>query len=167
MRLIKPYYVVESILTPDQCGEMLQLIERAGRTCKKSEEKITNISYYSFIEDLIARGHESVLEHEKITVRFICDRGISHELVRHRIASFSQESTRYCNYTKDKFEHDITFIIPCWLQIEEGYYNNKSLINDINTATWIYNCVACEEDYFRLINDLKWTPQQARSVLTN
>ena len=87
---------------------MLRRIERAGRTCYRSEERITNDSAAKFVAMILKRGHETVIEHESVSVRFICDRGVSHELVRHRLASYSQESTRYCNYGGD----DIAFIDP-------------------------------------------------------
>lgn len=90
------------ILTPIT-GDELRQIEYAGRTCYKSEDKITDDSAKKFVENLIKRGHEAMLEHSSLSVKFICDRGVSHELVRHRMASFAQESTRYCNYSQDKF----------------------------------------------------------------
>ncbi|WP_099465585.1 FAD-dependent thymidylate synthase [Parabacteroides provencensis] len=102
MRLIRASYQIMSDLDSDN---IIANIELAGRTCYKSEDKITSDSSSKFIRMLISRGHESVLEHEKITARFICDRGISHELVRHRIASFSQESTRYCNYCNERNQY--------------------------------------------------------------
>ncbi|MCQ2420920.1 MAG: FAD-dependent thymidylate synthase, partial [Clostridia bacterium] len=82
--------------------EMLKRIERIGRVCYKSEEKITEDSYKKFIAGIVKRGHESVIEHEKISVKITCDRGVTHEIVRHRLASYSQESTRYCNYAKEQ-----------------------------------------------------------------
>jgi len=111
MKLIKPSFTILTDINGNG-NEMLKNIERAGRTCYKSEDKITEESAVKFVEMLLSRGHESVLEHEKLSVLFICDRGVSHELVRHRLASFSQESTRYCNYSKDKFDNQLTFIIP-------------------------------------------------------
>ena len=90
----------------------LKNIERAGRVAYKSEEKMSDTSYVQFIEKIIKSGHDSVLEHEKLSVKFIVDRGISHELVRHRLASYTQESTRYCNYSQDKFGGEITVIKP-------------------------------------------------------
>ena len=91
---------------------LLENIERAGRTCYKSEDKITEGSSKKFAKMVLDRGHHSVIEHGLAIVRFICDRGISHEIVRHRLASYSQESTRYCNYSKDKFGKEITVIDP-------------------------------------------------------
>ncbi|MCD8089854.1 MAG: FAD-dependent thymidylate synthase, partial [Clostridiales bacterium] len=111
MKIIKPYYVIEDKIEP---AEILRTIEKAGRTCNKSEKSIKDGSAEKFIASIIKRGHESVLEHEKLTVRFICDRGVTHEIVRHRIASYSQESTRYCNYSSDKFGRELTFNKPCF-----------------------------------------------------
>lgn len=160
MKLIKPGYVILSDINSEK---ILKDIEYAGRTCYKSEEKITEESAKKFIKMLIKRGHESVLEHEKITVKIICDRGISHELVRHRICSFSQESTRYCNYSKNKFGGEITFIIPhFWNKDEpciEGTIYNKYLI-------WKKAMMESEKHYLALITH-EATPQQARSVLPN
>ena len=113
MKFIKPYYEIRTDLT--RVAEMLMSIEDAGRTCYKSEDTITPDSAPGFIKGIISRGHESVIEHEYLSVRLIVDRGVSHELVRHRLCSFSQESTRYCNYSKDKFGNELTFIIPEWL----------------------------------------------------
>ena len=90
--------------------EMIRKIEKIGRVCYKSEGNITEESAERFIRNILKRGHESVIEHEAVTVRMICDRGITHEIVRHRIASYSQESTRYCNYSGDKFGNEITVI---------------------------------------------------------
>ena len=119
--------------------------------------------------------------HEKrITVKFICDRGVSHEFVRHRVFSFAQESTRYCNYSKDKFDSECTFIIPCWLNIVEGSYTledveekyDRCLITDSGkgitneAAEYIRSLIYSEKTYFSLL-DRNWRPQQARAVLPN
>ena len=104
------------IMTPVNGAEILKAIEQAGRVCYKSEEKITEGSAEKFVAGIIKRGHEAVLEHQAITVKFIVDRGVSHEIVRHRLAAYCQESTRYCNYSKDKFVEDITVIRPCFSQ---------------------------------------------------
>ena len=152
MKIINASYHIE---TPIDGAEILKRIEKAGRTCYKSEDRITEESAKSFVQKLIERGHESVLEHESITVRFICDRGISHEIVRHRIASFSQESTRYCNYSNDRFRNNITFIKPCFLDEGTGGYK-----------LWKQAMFIAEKEYFELLN-LGCTPQEARSVLPN
>ena len=259
MRLIKPSFEI----IEQQAGleGMYKQIELAGRTCYKSEDKITEDSAKGFVERMIKSGHGAMLEHgtvymfipigcdkhdyyvaqkyhnnkyskviirnehflldkngyyittnlrvlvenewmgdlkyicepteyheRRVCVRFICDRGVSHEYVRHRVFSFSQESTRYCNYSKDKFGNELTFIIPCWLDIPEGKYANitkhsnedgeyKQIMlheNNINayplTTTsegrFLWNCYWNEHDYFDLLN-YGWKPQQARAVLPN
>lgn len=158
MKIIKPYY---EILSKIDGKELLKNIERAGRTCYKSEDKITDESAEKFISMLIQRGHESVLEHEKLSILFVCDRGVSHEIVRHRIASFSQESTRYCNYSKDKFDNQLTFILPEWLQAD---HENQDVSHGY--LIWYDAMIDSEENYKQLLNN-GWTPQQARSVLPN
>ncbi|MFT3753700.1 MAG: FAD-dependent thymidylate synthase [Paludibacter sp.] len=154
MKLINAGY---QILSPINGLEVLKNIERAGRTCYKSENKITDESASEFVRMIIKSGHESVIEHEKITVLFICDRGVSHEIVRHRLASFSQESTRYCNYSKDKFNNELTFISPCWINSDKVLEDESIYLNTLNNA---------ERSYFALLNK-GWSPQQARSVLPN
>jgi thymidylate synthase (FAD) len=142
MKIIRPGFVVEDKIDGE---EMLRKIEAAGRTCYKSEERITSQSARVFVRNLIARGHESVLEHEKVTVRIFCDRGVSHEIVRHRIASYSQESTRYCNYGGS-----VTYISPDFLLSPED-----RMVLDL-----------LERHYTkRLAEGL--TPQQARYFLPN
>jgi len=110
MKVIKPSI---EILTPfDFMVEQLKIIELAGRNCYKSEDKICEGSYNKMIGMLRTLKHESVMEHASITVRMIGSRAMSHQLVRHRIAAYSQESQRYCNYGKGKFGSQITFIEP-------------------------------------------------------
>lgn len=142
--------------------EMLKNIEQAGRVCYKSEDKITNdiASTEKFIEMLIKRRHESVLEHKSISVLVQCDRGVTHEIVRHRIASYSQESTRYCNYSKDKFNSEINVI-----DIGTGFRYNFLDEKDIKKYTeWLYAMEDAEKHYLKMI-ELGATPQEARSVL--
>lgn len=152
MKIINASYRIETSIDGKQ---ILKRIEKAGRICYKSEDRITAESAEAFARKLIERGHESVLEHESITVRFVCDRGVSHEIVRHRIASFSQESTRYCNYSGNRFGNQITFIKPCFLEEGTGGYK-----------LWKQAMFVAEKEYFELLN---WgcTPQEARSVLPN
>ena len=114
MLIIKPY---TEIMTDINGQEILKKIEQIGRICYKSEGKIKDDSAEKFVAALIKRGHEAILEHESITIKFVVDRGISHELVRHRLASFAQESTRYCNYSKDDFGAEITVIKPFFLHL--------------------------------------------------
>ena len=134
-------------------------LEKAGRTCYKSENNITKESSERFITSIIKRGHESVLEHEKITVRFICDRGVTHEMVRHRIASYSQESTRYCNYTGDKFGNELTFIEPC-------FWNSDSQEDKEKKEIWLKSMKFIEDMYFELIKNGA-RPEEARAILPN
>lgn len=152
MRIIEPSV---EIMTPIDGEEILKTIERAGRVCYKSEDKITEDSAEKFVAGIIKRGHEAVLEHYNITVKFICDRGVSHEIVRHRIASYCQESTRYCNYSGDKFGEEITVIKPCFL------YPNTDSFN-----LWEEGCLFAEQTYFNLL-DSGCTAQEARSALPN
>jgi thymidylate synthase (FAD) len=251
MRLIKP---LAEILKPspeaDLTGQTLKMIEIAGRTCYKSEDKITDDSARTFVDMLIAKGHTAMLEHgtvylripicdytketcgrlvhnpysfwtrsyrdensdlyvstnyrvllennlfhelkyqiaedgfifstfsnlfRRVTVRFTCDRGISHEFVRHRIFSFAQESTRFCNYGKDKFGNELTFILPCWMDssLAGNYgtgYKAREKIGRAKTTieNWHFldSLIDAEYVYKRLLN-LGWTPQQARAVLPN
>lgn len=152
MRIIDPYICIEEPLNGE---EILRKIERIGRVCYKSEEKITEESAKEFVKNLIKRGHESVIEHVQISVRIVCDRGVSHEIVRHRLASYSQESTRYCNYSQDKFKGQLTFIRPLfWEEGSEAY------------MLWESAMKYAEEQYLALIS-AGATPQEARSVLPN
>ena len=221
-------------------------IELAGRTCYKSEDKITEDSAKAFVDRMIGSKHGAMLEHgtvylsvpkeeteiigfhgwcqyskvrsdlvmeepcnwlittnmrvlvehdrlsdlkyiceptkrheKRITARFTCDRGVSHEIVRHRVMSFAQESTRYCNYTKDKFDNQITFIIPTWANIPEGKYTDwdgdwcnvekmtvlKPIENDI-VDQFLFLCKYAETSY-NLMVDRGAKPQEARQVLPN
>ena len=152
MRIVSPGF---EILTPVDSEAILKHIELCGRTCYKSEKKITDESCRTFVQSIIKRGHEAVLEHFNITVKFICDRGVSHEIVRHRLASYCQESTRYCNYSKDDFSGEITVVEPFYLVPDTLAYN-----------AWKEACEAAEAAYFRLL-DWGCTPQEARAVLPN
>jgi thymidylate synthase (FAD) len=146
------------IMTPLDGDYILKHIELCGRVCYKSEDKIEEESAEKFIAGIIKRGHEAVLEHYNFTVKFICDRGVSHEIVRHRIASYCQESTRYCNYSKDKFGNEITVIMPCYLNVtdkEAGAW-----------CEWWSACRTAEARYFNML-EAGATPQEARAVLPN
>lgn len=133
---------------------MEERIERVGRTCYKSEGLIAPGSAKELIRKFIILGHDAMLEHGgMITVRFVVDRGISHEIVRHRIASYAQESTRYCNYANDKFGGNLTFIKPCFW--EDG---------SPQIRTWEKAMELAEKQYFKLLQDGA-TPQMARSIL--
>lgn len=248
MRLIKPS--VELLKQDYTLDGIYKQIELAGRTCYKSEDKITEDSAKSFVDRMIKSGHLSVLEqgtvylklenvfldhndccinpinrlvnyyiknpysrvvitdndddgfksnvyittnyrvlvennwlgdlkylceptefHEKrIAVRFVCDRGVSHEFVRHRVMSFSQESTRYCNYSKDKFGNEVTFIIPCWLDWKEQIIHKgdfeKSGSGSVDSGIFINSLLDSENSYLYLLKE-GWKPQEARAVLHN
>lgn len=244
MKLIKPSFEIWE-QEPSLEGVFKQ-IERAGRVCYKSEDKIAEGTAKAFVDRMIASGHGAMLEHgtvyllveadtadkdvrlwelanneyseinyipstdlnyittnyrvlvendwldllkyqcepteyhaKRITVKFICDRGVSHEFVRHRVFSFAQESTRYCNYSKDKFGNDCTFIIPCWLDekdiIEEFGSLNLEYDKDIDkfqssewsdAGNYLQSLAWSEASYLTLLQN-EWTPQQARSVLPN
>lgn len=233
MKLIKP--TVE-IIKQDKydLNHIFKVIELAGRTCYKSEDKITEDSAKNFVDRMIKSGHGAMLEHgtvyltipntnitdnelykyisspyfsvfrgnydtyittnyrviiendwnesikyitapskfheKRTTVKFICDRGVSHEFVRHRVFSFAQESTRYCNYTKDKFGNELTFIIPCWIKDleENNYYAYCEYHHSKNDASkrWFDSCMSAEFVYTNLIEE-GWKPQEARSILPN
>lgn len=152
MKVIPPS--CELMDCPDGAA-ILQKIELAGRVCYKSEAKITPDSAEGFVRRILSNGHESVLEHEKLTVRIICDRGVTHELVRHRIASYSQESTRYCNYSLNKYENELTFIRPFFWNGDPEKFR-----------IWEEAMAAAERSYLELIAKGA-TPQEARSVLPN
>lgn len=241
MRLIKPSFEIweqESGLEG-----VYKQIERAGRVCYKSEDKIAEGTAKAFVDRMIASGHGAMLEHgtvyleipdygvsrlkfekymrnpystsissdvdssyittnlrvlvengwlndleyqcepteyheKRITVKFVCDRGVSHEFVRHRVFSFAQESTRYCNYSKDKFGNELTCIIPNWLDLKDGSYSIKDVEEPYDRCLIIDRCTNeegaafvralcyAEKEYFHLIQ-LGWKPQQARAVLPN
>ena len=172
MKIIEPSVRLEDKIDRQA---ILKKIEKIGRVCYKSENNITEDSAERFIQNIIKSGHESVLEHVSISVRVICDRGVSHEIVRHRIASYSQESTRYCNYSNDKFGNELTFIKPCWFKssIEDlnKYAKNKTYENSQNILNeeieWIDIIQEIENNYFMFLEDENWTPEQARSILPN
>lgn len=232
MKLIKPSFEIWN--QPAGLEGVYKQIERVGRVCYKSEDKITEDSAKPFVERMAKSGHGAMLEHgtvyllvpfethiskyktnkyskvrdiakhlmddksavttnlrvlvengwlddlqyiceptefheKRITVHFVCDRGVSHEFVRHRVMSFAQESTRYCNYSKDKFGNELTFIQPCWLDDEKlklyGPYH--TVIRDKSPESiFIANLNNAERDYLDLIR-LGWKPQEARAVLPN
>lgn len=243
MKLIKPSFEIWE--QPSGLEGVYKQIERVGRVCYKSEDKITEDSAKPFVDRMIKSGHGAMLEHgtvylkvfnvienselidkyksnkysvvkegtevynchgdilygsckcittnyrvlvengwlddlkyickptefheKRITVHFVCDRGVSHEFVRHRVMSFAQESTRYCNYSKDKFGNELTFIQPCWLDDErlKLYGPYHTVIRDKSLESiFIASLNNAEKDYIDLI-DLGWKPQEARAVLPN
>lgn len=229
MKLIKPYF--EIIEQEPGLEGIYKQIELAGRTCYKSEDKITPDSAKGFVDRMIKSGHGAMLEHgtvylkvpvnidiapdflddvatwtkcklvqentgnwwaittnyrriiecnyldhlkyicepteyheKRVCVRFICDRGVSHEFVRHRVFSFAQESTRYCNYSKDKFGNELTFILPCWCSSLELLYWDPYNVTD---EMVFQDSLLREERNYKILLDKGWTPQQARAVLPN
>lgn len=241
MNLIKPSFeIIEQ--EPGLQGVYKQ-IELAGRTCYKSEDKITEDSAETFVNKMLESNHTAMLEHgtiylkheaepvkgiqecdalfkkykddafsvyytirrcknnktivggyvttnlrvliengwlddlqylcepteyheKRITVRFICDRGVSHEFVRHRVFSFAQESTRYCNYSKDKFGNNVTYIIPCWTKTKECEIDTSQPCGFTAEDAWICMLGKAERHYFQLIS-MGWKAQEARAVLPN
>ena len=150
MRVINAGYEIISELNGE---EILKHIERCARVCYKSEDRITDGSAEKMVAALIRSGHEAMLEHYSFTVKFICDRGIANELVRHRIASFAQESSRYCCYAKDKFGKELTFINPCFWEPDSDNY-----------ARWFHEMDEAEKTYLAMIESGA-TPEQARDIL--
>lgn len=152
MKIIEPSFQIIDEINSD---EVLKKIEKIGRVCYKSEANITEDSARTFVQNIIRSGHESVIEHEKVSVRIICDRGVTHEIVRHRIASYSQESTRYCNYANEKFGKELTLIKPLfWNEDSEEY------------GLWLETMQKIEDTYILLI-EKGVSPQEARSILPN
>jgi thymidylate synthase (FAD) len=182
MKLIRPSF---EIITPLNGEQILLNIERAARTCYKSEDKIEiddlideptgnvtsiAISARRLIKDLIAREHDAMLEFGGIIhVLIVCDRGVSHELVRHRIASFAQESTRYCNYSKGKYHSELTFIVPPWIstdEIEVSEAGYSATFTKDTTDVWLES-MRKAEIYYNTLSRAGYNPGQARSVLPN
>ncbi len=183
MILVKPSFEVMEVMGiygAEGIGrDALELIEKAGRTCYKSESAITGESAKKFVQKINKLGHESVIEHSAMTVRIICDRGVAHEIVRHRLAAYSQESTRYVNY-----KGGCSFVIPLWLDLiecntwsEVGSYilplistlehsEAIDLYGDKAMQWWLTAMFGCERAYMALLAK-DWSPQQARSVLPN
>lgn len=179
MEILNPSFVIEDDIDGE---EILRRLERYGRVCYKSEDKITPDSARRFIAGILKSGHESVIEHEKITVRIFCDRGVTHEIVRHRIASYSQKSTRYCNYKS----RGIQVIEPFFFAREAerktigfpaewrisgmdgqgmGIFFRKRDVNEFDV--WLAAMLFAEWAYTTLVQDFKRVPQEARSVLPN
>lgn len=153
MRIVKPAVVVEDDIA--QLGvDFLKKIEKFTRKCYKSEDKITDDSYRDFVKRVYqTRKHEGIIEHRSVSVTFVSDRGVSHEAVRHRMASYLQESTRYCDYSASGKFHGVTFIMPPWLEVGSDDY-------------WMFvsNLKIAEERY-QQARDRGWKPEQARGFL--
>ena len=153
MRIIEPSY---EILTPINGNEVLRTLEKVARTCYKSEEKIGEGTAEKMVANLIKNGHDAMIEFFDITVKFIHNRGFTHEMVRHRLCSFAQESTRFCNYSGDKFGNEITVISPYWLE-ERPELEEQ----------WEDACSLMEDAYLWFINEKNLPAQAARGVLPN
>lgn len=184
MKIINAYAQILSpnFDDPKEVEKVYKQIETAGRTCYKSENKITEESARKFVSVLIKSGHEAMIEHASMTVRFVVDRGISHELVRHRIASWAQESSRYCSYDKDKFGNEVTIIEPVFYKNipEERKFAIRKMftkefkqpadfvdtLNDLEKryADWFYSCYVAEASYLEMLH-YGAEPQEARDVL--
>lgn len=176
MKLVLPSAEILMSLTPIK---MMKLVERIAKKCYQSEHSITDGSYEKFILKIIDNGHHSTIEHLNFTVDFVNDRGVSHEQVRHRLCAFSQESTRYCNYSKDKFGNEITVIPPFFFNpFEESKdvsfpISYKTINFDLNPVklnsfdVWFLSCLWSEWGYTTLLKTFKRSPQEARSVLPN
>lgn len=147
MQIVEASYEILDTLNGE---EILKKIEKVARVCYKSEDKITEGSAEKMVRALIKSNHLAMLEHFSFSVKFIVDRGISHEIVRHRVASFAQESTRYCNYGKSGA---VSFIKPCYLGYDTTSFDN-----------WVDSCMRAERDYLDML-DNGYTPQEARAVL--
>jgi len=170
MKVAKPSVIFENAEEVNE-ERVLRRLERYGRTCYRSEDRITP-NACEFVKTIIARGHESILEHEKVTVRVVCDRGVTHEIVRHRIAAYSQESTRYCNYAGGRFGSVVTVITPFFFD-PGGAEKEVSLplgllpckLNEF--GVWWVAMLFSEWAYMTLVNVFGRSPQEARSVLPN
>lgn len=168
MRIIEPGYEILTEISEGGIKE-LQHIEKIARVCYKSESLITEDgkSAKKMIKMLIDRDHTAMIEHSSLSVKFIVDRGVSHELVRHRIASFAQESTRYVNYSNDKFGGECKFInIKNSIQLDKKVKNLPTDLIGTIIAEWIDAMNDAERHYLKMIQ-LGATPQIARSVLPN
>ena len=183
MNIIRASYQImkPDLDAPDAAMKVYQDIEESGRVCYQSEAAMTEESGEKFVRTMVRNGHDAMLEHTTMKVRFTVDRGVSHELVRHRLCSFAQESTRYCNYSKNKFGNEITVIEPCFFRsIPENVrmdlqkmlpgelVMNEACRSDICTqySIWLNSCRQAEKAYFNLLL-LGATPQEARTVLPN
>lgn len=152
MKIVEPSV---ELMTPFDGDTILKFIEKCGRVCYHSENNITADSAPQFVKNVIKRGHESVLEHFSCTFKIICDRGVMAELTRHRLASFSIESTRFCDYSGGKFGGELTFIKPC-------FWNDDFQ----NMERWKHNMNLLEDNY-RILRDKGAKPEQARAILPN
>ena len=154
MKIVEQDHMILYPCTEHEWETECKLIERAGRTAYKSEHKTTSESHHTFIKGIVSRNHLAVIEFGNMAVHFVTDRGITHELVRHRLCSFIQESTRYCNYGTGKFGNEVAFVKPSGLE------------DILRKGQWIQSCSDSEKQYLRLL-EIGCIPQQARAVLPN
>ena len=160
MKLIKPKVEILDTLVGEQ---IISRIAVVARTCYKSESSSTPTKDEALVKRLIESKHEAMLEFVDVTVKFICSRAIAQEITRHRMASYAMESQRYCAYNKDRFNHEITYIIPSHTNYDEGEY---SLKYEVANGPFINSLLYSEKAYFDLIED-GWKAQEARDVLPN
>lgn len=168
MKIIEPSY---EILTPINGEEILRTLEKVARTCYKSEDRIAPGTAEKIVRNLITNGHEAMIEFFDITVKFIHNRGFSHELVRHRLCSFAQESTRYCNYGDDKFGNELIMIRPYWMEPSSVIDGDRYFTSE-SESHWFNAMSVIEDSYFNLLKVLKKEgiqpqAQAARGVLPN
>ncbi|MDY3801088.1 MAG: FAD-dependent thymidylate synthase [Bacilli bacterium] len=166
MRILKPQHV---IIGKDQIEghKILKHIEKIARTCYKSEDLINDESAEKMIKKLIKMNHLAMIEHASVSVLFTCDRGVTHEIVRHRVASYAQESTRYVNYSKDKFGNEIGYIdIAGGIALDTKMKDTPVETIDAIISEWNQACIDAEKHYMKML-ELGATPQIARSVLNN
>ena len=169
MKIVKPSFEIRNKEKINGL-DILKNIESAGRTCYKSEDKITDDSCIKFAKNILDRGHLSVIEHESLSVRIICDRALTHELVRHRLASYSQESTRFVSYSNKN--RGITFIKPYFLpDCPIGEFDENSFVEDEtkysdSTYDFIFYLFNCEHEYNRMLEN-GYKPEDARNILPN
>lgn len=165
MKIVEPKYEILTGISKDGIKELKQ-IERVARVCYKSEDKITEdgASAKKLVSFLVKQGHEAMLEHSQLSVLFTCDRAIANELVRHRIASFAQESTRYCNYASERLGGEIQVIKPYYITgaYDENYSENMDEFNPWNEFYWAVD--EAEVRYLRMIES-GMRPEEARCVL--
>jgi thymidylate synthase (FAD) len=155
MKIIKQSF---EVITPMNGWAILDRIEECARVCYKSEGKKNADSAEQFVKELIYRGHEAMLEHTSTTVKVTTDRGVSHEIVRHRLASYAQESTRYCNYGNDKFNHEITVVEP----VQFSLYDTNE--REVQYSYWKRGCLEAEDAYMNMLK-AGASAQEARAVL--
>lgn len=186
MKIIRAHYEImkPDLDDPKTAAMIYRDIEESGRTCYASGASMTDETGEKFVRTMVKNGHDAMLEHASMKVKFIVDRGISHEMVRHRICSFAEQSTRYCNFSKEKFGHEITVIEPCFydsIPKEEKDLCIRALRDPFDAeasnfimdgvtnlhkryARWYDDCLTSEQDYLAML-ELGATPEEARSVL--